>query len=454
MVFHASDAVLLRLHKKLLHHRKVPAFLSVLLLSVCSALSGQSRTDAFLGNKPLSVTDPEPAGFSSERLRRITNLLQDFVEQHKINGAIALVARRGRIVYYDAVGFKDLAHRVPLQKDGIFRIASQTKAITSVAVMMLWEEGKISLDDPISLHVPELAKPEVFLPPDGKASSYKSRPASRPVTIHDLLTHTSGYCYPGNRKEGDAIHKKFNLERPLPSHTANLSEEMRRIANVPLAHEPGEKLTYDCMNTDILGFVIEKVSGQSLDDFFRTRIFETLGMKDTYFRLPEEKDGQLLPLYAAGEPGKGTQQSSSNYAGSYFKEVAFYSGGRGLCSTAMDYAIFMQMLLNGGEYNGVRLLQRETTQMMTTNQISDLVCGSLFVTDGKSKFGLGFELIGSSGSPQSPISDGSFGWGGAFGSLYWIDPVEELIVQLVIQVEGNNDELRSEFIYAVYQSLK
>lgn len=434
---------------------KTSLVLCVLVLSGCFAFGLSGEKDATKGNQALSPADPESAGFCPERLLLIDNLLRRFVERRVINGAIALVARQGRMAYYHAVGFRDLEKRVPIRKDDIFRTASQTKAITSVAAMMLWQEGKMSLDEPVSRYVPELPEAEVFLFSGEEASNGKSRPSPRPVTVRDLLTHVSGYCYPSNKKEwGNTGPETFGLKSALPSHTASLKEEMQRIAGVPLVHAPGAKFTYDCLNSDILGFLIEKVSGQSLDDFFRTRIFEPLGMKDTYFRLPEDKNGRLLPLYAAAEAGKGIRQPSRRYSGAYFKEVEFYSGGRGLCSTAMDYAIFMQMLLNGGEYNGVRLLQRETVQMMTTNQIGALDCGSLFATGGKSKFGLGFELIGASGSTRSPISDGSFGWGGAFGSLYWIDPVEEMIVQLVIQVEGNNDELRGKFINAVYQALQ
>jgi CubicO group peptidase (beta-lactamase class C family) len=218
-------------------------------------------------------------------------------------------------------------------------------------------------------------------------------------------------------------------------------------------HEPGEKFTYG-VSTDILGYLVETVSGQSLDDFFRTRIFEPLGMKDSYFRIPEEKAGRLMLLYKDGVPGEGIQKSTSQFTDYPVKEGIYFSGGGGLSSTAMDYAIFEQMLLNEGEYNGVRLLGRKTIRMMRTNQIGDLGSGTLFIPDGTGKFGLGFEVISAPGSALTPLSEGSFGWGGAFGSLYWIDPAEDMIVLLVIQTEGEYNDIRNKFIATVYQAME
>jgi CubicO group peptidase (beta-lactamase class C family) len=425
--------------------------LVALLLGSCDSMQ---KDRLAWQKKPLVMAKPESAGFSSERLQRIDTMFRTFVDQHKIAGVTALVARRGKIVYYKATGFDDMEKQTPLQKDAIFRIASQTKAITSVAVMMLYEEGRISLNDPVSLYLPEFGDPRIVASFNKKDSSYTSRPAKRPVTIHDLLTHTSGYCYPGNGgDEVNAIYVKNKVVNGVPSHISTLKEEMQKIATVPLVHEPGEMFTYG-LSTDILGYLVETVSGQSLDNFFRTRIFAPLGMTDTYFRLPKEKEGRLMLLYEDSNKGDGIVKSTGEYKDYPVREGVYYSGGGGLSSTAMDYAIFEQMLLNEGEYNGIRLLGRKAIQMMRTNQIGDLGAGSIFLSGSTDKFGLGFEVISLPGSAGVPISQGAFGWAGAFGSLYWIDPGEDLIALLVIQKLGNYTDLRNKFIATVYQAIE
>jgi CubicO group peptidase (beta-lactamase class C family) len=423
----------------------------ILLLGSCNSI--QKDPQSWKSNS-LVTANPESAGFSSERLQRIDSLFQRLIGQHKINGLTAIVARRGKIVYYKATGFDDTEKKTLLEKDAIFRIASQTKAITSVAVMMLWEEGRISLNDPVSLFLPEFGNPHLVSTFNKKDSSYTSRPAKRQVTIHDLLTHTSGYCYPGNGgDEVNATYVKNKVVNGVPSHISTLKEEMQKIATVPLVHEPGEKFTYG-LSSDILGYLVETVSGQSLDNFFRNRIFEPLGMKDTYFRLPKEKEGRLMFLYEPGKNGSGIVKSTGEYKDYPVRDGVYYSGGGGLSSTAMDYAIFQQMLLNEGEYNGVRLLGRKTIQMMRSNQIGELGAGSIFLPASTDKFGLGFEVISLPGSAGVPISQGAFGWAGAFGSLFWIDPAEDLIALLVIQKLGDYNDLRNKFIATVYQAIE
>jgi CubicO group peptidase (beta-lactamase class C family) len=404
--------------------------------------------------KPLTIGKPESQGFSSERLRRIDLLFHEFVEQHKIAGATALIARRGKIVYYRSNGYSDLENQIPLEKDAIFRIASQTKAITSVAVMMLYEEGRISLNNPISMFLPEFRHPQVITTFNKKDSSYTYQAAKREVTIHDLLTHTSGYCYPGSGGEAlNAIYSKLKIVNGVPDAISSLKKEMQKIALAPLAHEPGEKFSYG-LSTDILGYMVETLSGQSLENFLRTRIFDPLGMTDTYFQLPEEKYARLLPLYQDAINGDGIQKSTGKYIDYPMRKGVYYSGGGGLSSTALDYSKFLQMLLNEGEYNGIRLLSRKTIGMMRVNQIGTLGSGSIYIPNSNDKFGLGFEVVTLPGKALVPISEGSFGWGGAFGSLYWIDPGEDLIVQLVIQKTGNYTDIRSKFITAVYQAIE
>jgi len=404
--------------------------------------------------KPLEIGKPESVGFSSERLRRIDTLFQEYVDQHKIAGATALVACRGKIVYYKSTGYDDIEKKILLKKDAIFRIASQTKAITTVAAMMLYEEGKFLLNDPISKYLSQFRNPQLVTSFNKKDSSYTTKPAKREISIHDLLTHTSGYCYPGSGGEAiNAIYAKLKVVSGVPSHVSTLKDEMQNIALAPLVHEPGEKFTYG-LSSDILGYLVEVISGQSLDDFFRTRIFSPLGMSDTYFRIPEEKKARLMNLYTADAKGDGIQKSTSEYVNYPLQQGVYYSGGGGLSSTAIDYAIFEQMLLNGGEYNGVRILGPKTIDMMRINQIGDLEAGSLYLPGFADKFGLGFEVISPPGSALVPISDGAFGWGGAFGSLFWIDPKEDLIVHFVIQYTGMYSDIRNKFITTVYQAIE
>jgi len=429
--------------------------LILLLITLLTASCGSMQKNRLAWyKKSLVLAKPESAGFSSERLQRIDQLFQEYVDQHKIAGATALVARRGKIVYYKATGFADIEKKTTLEKDAIFRIASQTKAITSVAAMMLYEEGKFLLNDPISKYLPEFRKPQLVTSFNKQDSSYSTKPARREVTIHDLLTHTSGYCYPGSGgEEINAIYAKLKVVSGVPSHISTLKDEMQKIALLPLAHEPGEKFTYG-LSSDILGYLVEIISGQSLDDFFRTRIFSPLGMSDTYFLIPEEKKARLMNLYTVDAKGTGIQKSTSEYVDFPLRQGIYYSGGGGLSSTAMDYAIFEQMLLNRGEYNGVRILGTKTIDMMRKNQIGDLEAGSLYLHGFTDKFGLGFELISPPVSTLIPISDGAFGWGGAFGSLFWIDPKEDLIVHFVIQYVGMNSDIRYKFITEVYQSIE
>jgi CubicO group peptidase (beta-lactamase class C family) len=424
--------------------------LFALLLGSCDSTKNESSWR----KEPLTTAKPESQGFSSERLGRIDSLFQKFVDQRAIAGVTALVARKGKIVYFRSTGYNDLENKVPLEKDAIFRIASQTKAITSVAIMMLFEEGRISLNDPISMHLPEFSNPKVITGFNKKDSSFTSQAAKRAVTIHDLLTHTSGYCYPGSGGEAvNAIYAKLSIVNGVPEAVSTLKEEMRKIALAPLAHEPGEKFSYG-LSTDILGYLVETVSGQSLEDFFRTKIFEPLEMADTYFQLPVEKHSRLMLLYEDNIKGDGVQKSTGQYIDYPLRKGIYFSGGGGLSSTAMDYAKFLQMLLNEGEYNGTRLLSRKTIEMMRINQIGTLGSGSLFIPNSADKFGLGFEVISQPGKAQILISEGAFGWGGAFGSLYWIDPGEDLIVQFVIQKAGKYSDIRSKFITTVYQAME
>ncbi len=395
----------------------------------------------------------EAAGMSSERLKRIDSNMSGWMNSGKLNGAVALIIRNGKIVYHKAFGFDDLEKSKPLRTDHIFRIASQSKAITSAAAMMLYEEGKFLLDDPISRYLPEFAKPVVldqFNPAD---SSYTTVPAKTEISIRHLLTHTSGIGYAQiGSKEANAIYARAGITSGIGVEEGRLlSTDMKKLGKLPLMHQPGEKFTYG-LNTDLLGYLVEVISGMSLDQFFRKRIFEPLGMKDTYFYLPPGKYNRLASLY---QESGGKLQSSGpriNVNGVFLIDYpktngTYFSGGAGLSSTVLDYGIFLQMLLNGGEYNGKRLLARNTVRMMTMNQIGD-------ISRGANKFGLGFGITTENGSAILPVREGAFEWGGAFATTYWVDPKEKLIGIIYRQLWGSTQrEVPDKYKVLVYSAI-
>ena len=401
--------------------------------------------------QPITTGTPEAAGFSSERLKRLDAAMDEWVKKGYMNGGAALIIRNGKIAYYKASGYDDLDTKSTLQKDGIFRIASQTKAITSVAIMMLFDEGKLLLSDPVSQYIPSFKKQSVLvtLNPD---TTYTTVPAKREVTIKDLLTHTSGLGYAQiGSKEANAIYEKSKLTAGIGVSNETLLTAMTRLGTLPLMHQPGEKWTYG-LNNDLLGSLVELISGVSLDEFFRTRIFEPLGMKDTYFTIPQAKASRLVNLYTEKSDGTlvkaGTNMLNGPVTANYpLVKTSYYSGGAGLSSTLYDYAIFLQMLLNNGEYNGKRLLGRNTVRMMTTNQIGDLSLGD-------DKFGLGFQIVSEKGSGRTPAQAGTFSWGGAFATSYWVDPKEKMVLLFYRQLQARtHNELVEKFRALTYQAI-
>jgi len=391
---------------------------------------------------------PESVGVSSDRLKRIDDNMNEWLNKQWLNGAVAMIIRNGKIVYYKSFGNKDTETKSIMQKDDIFRIASQTKAITSVAAMMLYEEGKFSLEDPVSKFIPAYAHEKVldkFNPVD---TTYTTVAAKRDITIRDLLTHTSGigYAQIGSR-ESNAIYAKSKLAAGFFVDNDRLGDAMNRLAALPLMHQPGEKWTYG-LNADLLGDLVEVWSGMSLDQFFRTRIFEPLGMKDTYFTLPPDKGKRLVNVYRDSAGNFVRQRVVFGVDANFpLKSKTYFSGGAGLSSTAYDYAIFLQMLVNGGEYDGKRLLSRNTVRIMTMNQIGDL---SLT----EDKFGLGFRVVTENSSRLSPWQAGTFSWGGAFSTIFWADPKEKIVAVLYRQSWGSHDsEMEAKFRVLVYQAL-
>lgn len=411
---------------------------------------------ASLSAQQLKQAAPESEGFSSLRLRKIDTMLHSYTDKnHRIAGVVALVARHGKIVYYTAAGYNDIAAKKLMRKDDLFRIASQTKAVTGVAVMMLYDEGKIMLDDPISKYIPEFRHPKVLKTFNEKDSSYTTVPAKREVTIKDLLTHTSGISYAViGTKEARAIYAKAGIPIGFEPRHLLLADEMKKLAKLPLVHQPGEAWTYG-LSIDMLGYLVERVSGMSFRDFLKKNIFEPLGMKDTYFYVPPAKQSRLAKVYTLDKHWHTVENKSTDSAGiniiyPLVKEGTYYSGGAGLCSTAYDYAVLLQMLVNGGIYNGHRLLSPSTVRLMTTNQIGEDMKG----WQSKDKFGLTVEVVTKEGATSFPWNPGTFTWGGFWGSLFWADPKAGIVAQIWTQDSNFAwTEMSNKFKVMVYSAL-
>ena len=385
--------------------------------------------------KVSTTVNAAEAGFNTERLHRLDKAMDEWSQKEWMNGGVALIVRNGKTAYYKASGYNDIATKELLQKEAIFRIASQTKAITSVAIMMLFEEGKLLLDDPISKYIATFKKQTVLDKFNAADSSYTTIAAKKDITIRELLTHTSGLGYAQiGGKEANAIYAKNKITAGIGVTDNTLLDAMTRLGKLPLMHQPGEKFTYG-LNTDLLGCLVEIISGSSLNDFFTTRIFEPLGMSDTYFFLPQNKASRLVNLYREDSEGhlqrsNGNMLNGPTVVNYPLNKSSYYSGGAGLSSTIYDYAVFLQMLLNEGKYNGKQLLSKNSVRLMTMNQIGDLNIG------GVDKFGLGFQIVTERGSARTPALEGTYGWGGAFATSYWVDPKEKMVMLFYRQLQG------------------
>lgn len=376
-------------------------------------------------------------GMSPERLLRIDAMLKKAISNQEVPGAVALIARNGKIVFHKSYGMADNESGEKMQKDAIFRIASQTKAITSTAVMILWEEGKFRMDDPISKYLPEFGKAHILDTFNESDSTYTTKPAESQITIRDLITHTSGIGY--GMIDGDdrfrKIYQKAGVVDAFTAEKISIGDNIKKLAQLPLHHEPGEKFTYS-EGLDVLGYFIEVVSGMPFDEFLRTRIFDPLGMNDTWFYLPKEKHDRLVSVQSKKDD-KWERFEDSRFEVDYPIKGAksFFSGGAGLSSTAKDYATFLQMYLNEGELNGKRILSRTTVQSIMGNQTSDKFGGGL------KHYGLAFAVVTPSGEDAGGQgSTGTFDWGGYFNTQYFADPAEKIIGVLMKQTQGPVDD--------------
>lgn len=394
---------------------------------------------------PVSAQRPELA---PDRLARVDSVLQQYVDEGRIAGAVALVLQDGRPAYERAVGWSDREAGVRMAPNTIFRIASQTKALTSVAILMLLEEGRITLDEPVGRHIQSFRRTTVAM----RGDTLAIEPAKRAITIRDLLTHTAGISY-GTTGEVAALYERQGLGRAAGFgwYTADRDEPicntMERLGTLPFIAQPGEAWVYG-YSTDVLGCIVERVSGIDLAEFIRSRITEPLGMDDTHFYLDDRERARLAAVYASDSAGVAVRAPDGARGQGHYIEGPrrSFAGGAGLVSTAHDYARFLEMIRNGGVLDGVRILAPRTVKLMTTNQV-----GSLYSATGLG-WSLAFETIeryGASGMGEV----GSYGWGGAYGSWYRVDPEAGLVMVFMIQLMPNGTDIRQKFPTLVYQAL-
>ena len=398
---------------------------------------------------PAHAADPAAHGFDPARLTRLDGVIEREIEGGRLAGAVMLVKRDGQDVVLKGYGHFDREAGVPMRTDAIFRIASMSKAVTTVAALMLYEEGRFLLNDPVSKFIPEFARSVVAVPPPAGSPSevkYVTVPAKHPITIRELMTHTAGLSYGSGLIEED--YKKAKLHGwYLLDHDETIGDAMKRLATLPLTNQPGEAFDYG-YGTDVLGYLVEVVSGMPLDRFLEERIFQPLKMPDSGFYLPKEKADRLTVVYGL-EGGKLVRKEDSSRTDFIDGPRKLFSGGAGLYSTAADYGRFLQMLLNGGELGGARLLNPRTVVLMHENHTGDL-----FKWDTKA-FGLGFWVNVDAGKRGELVGEGAYGWGSAYFPQYFVDPQERLVGLLLCQLRPDGGStLNQRFKTTIYQALK
>ena len=372
--------------------------------------------------------------FDYSKLAQIDAEVNKYVSNHWLTGTSVIVVKDNKVVYYKGLGYANAASKKPMPANAIYRIMSQTKAITSLAALQLVDQGKINLDQNISDFIPTFKNPKVLDHFNANDTTYTTVAAKREITIRDIMTHSSGIDYAGiGSKNMIAIYAKADVASGLGKSNGTLLEKMTKLGTLPLVHQPGEKLTYG-LNTDLLGCIIEIVSGSTLENYFQKNIFDTLGMKDSYFNVPAAKGDRLPTVYTENEANEIIEWAPTfrNLNPNYpLVPKTYFSGGAGLSSTAYDYAIFLQMLLNGGKYNGKQILSPRTAAIMVSPQLD-------FKYNGVDDFGLGFSLTSEKSANLNARNKGSFAWGGYYGTTYWADPKDNLIVLIMTQHSPNS----------------
>jgi CubicO group peptidase (beta-lactamase class C family) len=418
-------------------------------LRFVAMVAGVALGASGLGAAP-AVSKAEDVGMSAERLKRIHPMIQSHIDARDFSGAVTVIARKGKVVHFESHGMADVEAHKAMTNDTLFRLASMTKPVTAVSILMLVEEGKLVLSDPVSKFVPEYKNPKVAvwnLPGDPAGAGLHLVPAAREITVRDLLTHTSGLA---NAFEGPA--GEYVRRANLPTG-GSLDERVKRMGKLPLNFQPGTQWEYSpSTGFDTLGRIVEILSGMSLDQFFKTRVFDPLGMKDTFFLVPADRRADVTVPYQKIETGLVRPPVSAPATG-VEPTAQYFSGAGGLTGSAADYLRFSQMLLNGGQLDGVRLLGRKTVELMTSDAIGPLDLGN-YAGDQVLKgygFGLGVRVRRSTGDNGWMGSAGDFGWAGALGTYFWIDPKEQLVG--IVMIQTRNTKLRMEYPNLVYQAI-
>jgi CubicO group peptidase (beta-lactamase class C family) len=424
-------------------NRIISLFIIGIFLNL-SILAQSQHADKAISSSFVYNIKPEDAGISSERLARIDTFMAAFVRDGYAPNVVTFVARHGKVVHNKAYGWKNMENKIPVKTDDIFRIASQSKAIVTVALMTLYEEGKFLLDEPVANYIPEFKNIQVLDSISKKDTGFYAHPAKKVLTIRNLLNHTSGITYENPFYEKAKI-PYYNSLDPI-----TIKDVVKKLSSLPLKHEPGGAYTYG-MSIDVVGYLIEIISGKPLDKFLKERVFDPIGMKDSYFYLPDNKAERLVTLYFRDQTDGKLIFHRNNAYQTYPVAGArtYFSGGAGLCGTIEDYAKFCQMMLNGGTFNGKQIISRKTVDLMTTNQIGDFEVG-----DTRDKFGLGFEIYTNNGVAKLPGSAGAYRWGGMYCTDYIIDPIEDIIMLFYTNVLPFDNTAHAKFRTLVYQSLK
>ena len=410
-------------------------------LALCAGLLASTFSTA----AELPRDQPDAVGMSSARLARIAPAMQRYIDAELTPGVITAVMRHGKLIHYKAQGHMDVASAKPMREDAIFRIASMTKPIASVALMMLWEEGRFQLRDPVSKFIPEFAAAQVSTTADASGTTGELVPPKRPIQIRDMLTHTAGLA---NNYSGNVAAYRQAMNTPRPKSN---DEQIKRLAELPLNYHPGEEWQYSAA-TDVVGHLVEIISGQSLDEFLRQRIFEPLQMPDTHFYLDNTKGGRLTTQYTPDENNKIKAQDPGSKQSRWITSPRnLFSGAGGLVSTVRDYLRFQQAMLNGGEIDGNRILAPSTVSLMLENHTGDL---PLWLPGPGMGFGLGYGVVVDRGAAATPLSEGAGYWGGAYCTLSWIDPEQNLVGVLMTQVRPySHINIRQDFQVLTYQAI-
>ena len=403
--------------------------LSGFLLAACDVNVVTEEAVTEESSADLLMAAPEEAGMDSARLERLTEGMQGLVDDGRLAGVVTAVARHGKIVHFESAGYRDMEAGAAMTNDALFRIYSMTKPITGVALMMLYEEGLFRLSDPVEMHIPELSNLQVAAGVD-ENGELLTEPADHPMTVRELMAHTGGLTY--GIFSGSEVDSMY-VEADLLNSSITLQEMVTRLGAIPLRQQPGSMWHYS-VAVDVQGYLVEILAGQPFDDFLDERLFEPLGMNDTDFYVPAEKAERFAQIYTYDEEGNLAASEMFGAANDYSVDPALKSGGGGLVSSTMDYLKFSQMLLNGGELNGVRILAPLTVELMHRNQLPRDMADNILGAPG-TVFGLDFAVVTDPVEAES-FSQGEYYWGGAAGTWFWIDPVEELVVIGMIQQWG------------------